>query len=69
MDRYLLKKNYEDWLKGKDKEFQKDVLGKGKWELWKAGKVGFTDLVDQTGNPVSLGVLRGKLGIEKKQKK
>jgi len=52
-------------LKGKDEEFQKDVLGKGKWELWKAGKVGFTDLVDQTGNPVSLEVLREKLGIEK----
>jgi len=63
------KEGYEDWLirQGKEKgeKFQKDILGKGKWELWKAGKVGFTDLVDQTGNPVSLEVLREKLGIEK----
>ena len=63
------KEGYEDWLirQGKEKgeKFQKDILGKGKWELWKAGKVGFTDLVDQTGNSVSLEVLREKLGIEK----
>jgi SPP1 gp7 family putative phage head morphogenesis protein len=54
---------YEKWLKGKDKAFQMDVLGPGKWDLWQAGKVGFKDLVDQSGNPVSLANLKTKLNI------
>ena len=57
------KVNYEKWLKGKDKTFQMDALGAGKWELWQAGKVGFKDLVDQSGNPVSLATLKTKLNI------
>jgi len=51
------KKNYEDWLKGKPESFQKEVLGEGKWNLWKNGKLGFTDLVDQSGNPLPLSAL------------
>ena len=53
--------NYEEWLKTKSEDFQKDVLGEGKWALWKKGKIGFTDLVDQTGNEVSLEHIKGKL--------
>ncbi len=61
MDGQVSKKvSYEEWLKGKPEAFQKEVLGKGKWELWKKDKVGFTDLVDQTGNPISLEVLKEK---------
>jgi SPP1 gp7 family putative phage head morphogenesis protein len=56
------KKNYEEWLKEKPTAFQKDVLGKGKWDLWQKGKLGFTDMVDQTGNEISLEVLRRKFG-------
>ena len=57
------KKGYEDWLKGKPKAFQEDVLGKGKRKLWKDGKLGFSDLVDQSGNPLTLGQLQSKLGM------
>jgi hypothetical protein len=55
------KTGYEQWLKSKDEDFQKEVLGLGKWELWKKGKIGFKDLVDQSGNPVGLQVLKDKL--------
>lgn len=48
------KLGYEDWLKSKPKAFQVEVLGRGKWDLWQKGKVGFKDLVDQSGNAVSL---------------
>lgn len=48
---------YEKWLKTKPVEFQKEVLGPGKWKLWNDGKIGFTDLIDQSGNPLSLNQL------------
>lgn len=49
---------YEDWLKTKPEAFQKDMLGQPKWDLWKTGKIGLTDLVDQSGNPLSLEQLK-----------
>jgi hypothetical protein len=52
--------NYEDWLRSKPESFQKEALGVGKWKLWKKGKVGFTDLLDQSGNPLSLEQLQDK---------
>jgi len=53
--------NYESWLESKPEDFQKEVLGAGKWKLWKKGKLGFTDMVDQTGNELSLEQLNNKL--------
>ena len=52
---------YEQWLKDKPEEFQNDVLGVGKAKLWREGKIGFTDLLDQRGNPLSLKQLRERL--------
>lgn len=49
--------NFEDWLKSKSERFQKQILGEPKWELWKNGKIGFVDLVDQKSNPRSLAEL------------
>jgi len=49
--------NFEDWLKSKSERFQKQILGEPKWELWKSGKIGFVDLVDQKSNPRSLAEL------------
>lgn len=52
--------SYEDWLKGKDETFQRDVLGDSKYELWKDGKISLRDLIDQKGNPLTLDELTGK---------
>ena len=54
------KMGYEAWLNTKGVEFQKEVLGAGKFELWKKGKMGFKDLVDQNSNPISLSTLKLK---------
>jgi SPP1 gp7 family putative phage head morphogenesis protein len=54
--------SYEDWLKTKDEDFQKEVLGEGKWKLWTEGKITFPDLVSQVGNPLSLEELEAKFG-------
>ena len=55
------KLGYETWLKGKPKAFQEDVLGVGKRKLWKEGKLSFTDLVNQSGNPLTLEQIKNRL--------
>lgn len=50
--------NYERWLKSKPAAFQMEVLGPGKYELWKRGKLNFNQLVDENGRPLSLEELR-----------
>ena len=49
---------YEDWIRRKPEEFQKQVLGDARWRLWNSGKIGFVDLVDQRSNPLSLDQLQ-----------
>ena len=57
------KLNYESWLKTKSKGFQKEVLGAKKYELWQEGKLSFTDMVNQSGNALTLEQLENKLNI------
>ena len=58
------KQGYEKWLEGKTKKFQEDALGVGKRKLWKAGKLEFSDLVDQSANPLTLEQVKTKLKIK-----
>lgn len=51
--------NYETWLRGKDQGIQEEILGIKKRKLWLEGKVNFSQLVDQSGNPRTLGQLAG----------
>jgi SPP1 gp7 family putative phage head morphogenesis protein len=55
------KKGYEDWLKGKPESFQKEVLGTGKYKLWKEGNLGFSDLVSGSGKPLTVEQILSKL--------
>ncbi len=54
-------KNYEQWLETKDIDFQKEVLGAKKWDLWRKGKLVPKDLVDQSSNPLSLKAIEEKV--------
>jgi SPP1 gp7 family putative phage head morphogenesis protein len=63
------KLNYERWLSTKSKAFQIDVLGPGKWKLWNEGKIGLAQLIDQSGNPLSLRQLRARTGVGSQVKK
>lgn len=45
---------FKTFLEGKSKEFQNEVLGKGKAELWRDGKITLQQLIDQTGNAIPL---------------
>lgn len=45
---------FEQWLKGRPESDQKVVLGNGRYELWKSGKVKIQDLVTKGLRPLSL---------------
>ena len=51
---------YEEWLKGKSRVEQDQVLGKGKADLWRNGVITFSDMLDQSGRPLTLSDLRAK---------
>lgn len=55
------KLNYDQWLKTKSVSFQKKILGVGKQKLWADGKIGFTDLVNQSNKPLTLKQVRSRL--------
>jgi len=53
--------NYEQWLTGKSKAFQREVLGVEKQKLWSEGKIGFSDLINQRGNPLTIQEIKNKI--------
>jgi hypothetical protein len=48
--------NYDvtEWLDRQSNRTQNQLIGKGKAELFRAGKIGINDLVDQSGHPLRL---------------
>lgn len=51
---------FDDFLKGKPKAFADEMLGKGKAELWRDGKITLQQLLDQRGNPLTVSQLRSR---------
>lgn len=51
---------FEQWLKKQSVERQDTVLGTGKADLWRKGKIKFRDLLDQNGRPLTTEELRAK---------
>lgn len=59
---------YESWLANKDRknpESVKKILGAGKYKLWKDGDIAFTDLIDQSWNPLTVAQLTRKVSRRK----
>jgi hypothetical protein len=52
-------------LKRKGVEYQNEVLGVGRADLWRAGKITLRDLVSGSGNPLTLDQLRAKVAKRK----
>ena len=52
---------FEDWLERQSKARQEEVLGAGRAELWRDGKISFRDLLDQNGRPLTLEQLRERI--------
>lgn len=51
---------FEQWLKTKSATTQKEVLGAGRWELWKKGEIAAKDLVSESGRILTLEELQAK---------
>lgn len=55
--------SYADWLKGQTPEFQDELLGKGKAELFREGNLTLDNFVSRDGKALSLTELKAKQGI------
>lgn len=51
---------FNDYLNRMGKAFQDEVLGPGRAQLWRDGKITLQDLVNGQGNPLTLAELRAK---------
>ncbi len=51
---------FESWLRKQSDARQDAVIGAGKADLWRRGKITFRDLLDQNGRPMSTEALRRK---------
>ena len=54
------KTTFADFLERKGKAFQDDVLGPGRADLWRDGKITLKDLVSGNGRPLTLAQLRAR---------
>lgn len=54
--------SFADWLDKKPQSFQDELLGKGRAQLWRDGTITLNQLLDQSGNPLSLAELKAKYG-------
>ena len=53
--------DFGSWLERQSKARQDDVLGPGRADLWRDGKIGFRDLVDGQGRELTLEQLRARI--------
>lgn len=56
---------FDAFLRSKPPEFADQMLGKGRAELWRSGKITLNQLLDQRGNPLTLAELRSQYGAAK----
>ena len=54
---------YSDWLATKTDAEQDAILGKGKAKMWRDGTITMRDMLDQSGNPMTLKELQDKHGV------
>ena len=54
---------YSDWLATKTDAEQDAILGKGKAKMWRDGTITMRDMLDQSGNPMTLKELQDKYGV------
>ena len=52
--------SFDDFLKRHDAAYVDDLLGPGRADLWRKGTITLSDLLGQTGRPLTLAQLKGK---------
>lgn len=56
------KTTIDDFLKRKGEAWQNETLGKGRADLWREGKISLENLIDGSGQPLTVAQLRAKYG-------
>ena len=51
---------FDKFLEGKTEQYQNELLGKGRAQLWRDGKITLKDLLNQSGRPLTLKQLKAK---------
>jgi hypothetical protein len=54
------KLTYEAWFEGLGAAKQEDILGPGRYALWKKDGLSFREMVDMRGRPLTLDELRAR---------
>jgi SPP1 gp7 family putative phage head morphogenesis protein len=54
------KLSYKQWFDKQPNEIQQDILGPGKLEIYKRGNLNFRNMIDQSGNPLTIDELKAK---------
>lgn len=54
------KTTFDDFLKRKGEAWQDEVLGKGRADLWRSGKINLENLIGGSGRPLTVNQLRSK---------
>jgi len=60
---------FDQFLKGKPTAFADEMLGVGRADLWRSGKITLAQLLDQRGNPLTLAQLEARYGTAAKATK
>lgn len=55
------KLTYKDWFSRLSESRQREILGPGRFDLYKKGLIGYSDMIGQNGNELTLAELRDKL--------
>lgn len=58
------KTTFDSFLRRKGQAYQDEVLGVGRADLWRAGRITLRDLVSGDGRPLTLAQLRRKAGLD-----
>lgn len=58
------KTDFDSFLKRKGQAYQNKMLGEGRADLWRAGKITLSDLVSGDGRPLTLDELRRNAGLD-----
>lgn len=61
--------SFNDFLKRKGKAYQDSMLGVGRADMWRQGKITLKDLVDGNGRPKSLAQLQAELDTKRARRK
>jgi len=56
------KLNYKQWFDKQPEAVKLEILGPGKLEIYNRGNLSFRDMIDQTGNPLTIDELKVKVG-------